>query len=208
MRHRRHRKPDCRHHIENCDTCGEKGHTSQVCSSGQSTSANARALEVDSQDTEEDPIVEIHDVWAITVCTTTEHTLHESSEDNLSMIMDSGAEEHVVTRADCQRLGGGGRREGGGGEEGALLQPAQVRLRSATCVATTWKCCEASCCVASAVNKQWRLQLWWQTKRPSPSLVRSTARVSRSRKLLWQSRCQLAEDLVVTVFVELREANH
>ena len=39
------------------------------------------------------------------------------------MIMDSGEDEHVVTRADCQ------------GEEGreALLQPAQVRLRSATC---------------------------------------------------------------------------
>ena len=134
MRHRRHRKPDCRHHIENCGTCGEKGHTSQVCSSGQSTNANARAVEVDFEDTEEDPIKEIHDVWAITVCTTTKHTLHESSEDNSSMIMDSGAEEHVVTRADCQRLvrrGTTGRR--GGGEEGALLQLAQVRLRSATC---------------------------------------------------------------------------
>ena len=60
---------------------------------------------------------------ATTVCTTTEHTLHESSEDNLSMIMDSGEEEHVVTRADCQ----------GEEEREALLQPAQVRLRSATC---------------------------------------------------------------------------
>ena len=63
MRHRRHRKPDCRHHIENCGTCGEKGHTCQVCRSGQSTSANARAVEVDSEDTEEDPFKEIHDVW-------------------------------------------------------------------------------------------------------------------------------------------------
>ena len=39
------------------------------------------------------------------------------------MIMDSGAEEHAVTRADCQGKEG----------RGALLQPAQVRLRSATC---------------------------------------------------------------------------
>ena len=37
--------------------------------------------------------------------------------------MDSGEDEHVVTRADCQ----------GEEEREALLQPAQVRLRSATC---------------------------------------------------------------------------
>ena len=158
MRYRRHRKPDCRHHIENCGICGEKGHTSQVCRSGQSTSANARAVEVDSEDTEEDPIKETHDVWAITVCTTTEHTLHESSEDNLSMIMGSGAEEHVVTRADCQ---------GRGGRCCNLLR-CVYGVRHVT----TWKCWEASYCVASAVNKQWRLQLWWQTKRPSPSAQR------------------------------------
>ena len=38
----------------------------------------------------------------------------------LSMIMDSGAEEHVVSLADWRRLGE------------PLLKPAQVRLRSAT----------------------------------------------------------------------------
>ena len=125
MRHRRHRKPDCRHRIENCGTCGEKGHTSKVCRSGQSTSANARAVEVDSEDTEEDPIKEIHDVWTLTVCTTTKHTLHESSEDNLSVIMDS-AQRNTWSPEQTARV-----RRGGG--EGALLQPAQVRLRSATC---------------------------------------------------------------------------
>ena len=156
MRHRRHRKPDCRHRIENCGTCGEKGHTSKVCRSGQSTSANSRAVEVDSEDTEEDPIKEIHDVWTTRVCTTTEHTLHESSEDKLSMIMDSGEDEHVVTRADCQ---------GRGGRCCNLL-----RYVCGVRHVTTWKCWKASYCVASAVNKQWRLQLWWQTKRQVPLL--------------------------------------
>ena len=67
--------------------------------------ASLRAVEVDSEDTGEDPIKEIHDVWAVAVCTSTEHTVHETREDNLSMIKDSGAEEHVVTRADWQRFG-------------------------------------------------------------------------------------------------------
>ena len=38
-----HQRPDCRHHNENCSTSGKKDHTSQVCRSGQSRSANVRA---------------------------------------------------------------------------------------------------------------------------------------------------------------------
>ena len=83
-------------------------------------SVHARAVEVDSEDTEEDPIKEIHDARALASCTSTEHVVHQIGEDNSSMIMDSGAEEHVITRADWQRLGE------------PQLQPAQVRLRSAT----------------------------------------------------------------------------
>ena len=87
-------KTDCRHRNENCGTCGKKGHTSQVCRSDQSTRATARAVDWDSEDAEEDPITEVYGVWAMAVCSTTEHTVHQSSEDNLSMSMGSGAEEH------------------------------------------------------------------------------------------------------------------
>ena len=87
-------KTDCRHRNENCSTCGKKGHTSQVCRSDQSTSATVRAVDVDSEDAEEDPITEVYGVWAMAVCSTTEHTVHQGSEDKLSMSMGSGAEEH------------------------------------------------------------------------------------------------------------------
>ena len=75
---------------------------------------------VDPEDTEKDPIKEAHDVWTMAVCTSTEHMVHDIGEDNLSMIMDSGAEEHVITKGDWQRLGE------------PKLQHAQVRLWSAT----------------------------------------------------------------------------
>ena len=44
-------------------------------------------------------------MWAMAVCTSTEHMVRELGDDNLSMIMDSGAEKNVVTRADWRRLG-------------------------------------------------------------------------------------------------------
>ena len=72
----------------------------KFCRSGQSTNASVRAVDVASKDAEEDPIKETHGVWAKEI-----NAAHESSEDNLSMIMDSGAEEHVVTRAVWQRFG-------------------------------------------------------------------------------------------------------
>ena len=79
-----HHKPDCRHRNENCGACGMQGHASQACRSGQSTNASARAVEVDSEDAEEDPIKDTHDVWAVAVCTKIEHTVHESSADNVN----------------------------------------------------------------------------------------------------------------------------
>ena len=45
-------------------------------------------------------------------------------DDNLSTIMDSGAEEHVITRADWQRLGG------------PQLQPGKLRFTAAQLVTT------------------------------------------------------------------------
>ena len=62
--------------------------------------SNAHAVEMDSEDTGEDPIQEINEKWITTVCTTTEHTLHESIWHNLSMIMYPDVEEHVLKRVD------------------------------------------------------------------------------------------------------------
>ena len=49
---------------------------------------------------EDDQVKEVHDVWTPVVCTST-----ELGDDNWSMIVDSCAEEHVITRGDWQRLG-------------------------------------------------------------------------------------------------------
>ena len=73
----------------------------RVTYAGQSTCGGS------ADNTEEDPIKEIHDVWALSVCISTEQMVHEIGKDNLSMIMDS-----------------------------SKLRPAQVRLRSATGVDT------------------------------------------------------------------------
>ena len=48
---------------------------------------------------------DVHDVWALAVRKVTEPMEHEIGHDNLSKIMDSGTEEHVITRWDCHRLG-------------------------------------------------------------------------------------------------------
>ena len=66
-----------------------------MCRPGQSTTAIARVVEVDYEDPEQNPIKEIHDVWALSVWTSTEQMENEIGGDNFSMIMDSGAEEHV-----------------------------------------------------------------------------------------------------------------
>ena len=124
-----HRQPDCPRQNESCSLCGKRGHLSQVCrfSGG---SANARAVEVELAEPEEER--EIQHVWALSVYDTSGFPLDAlSSCDNsdlpsdesgnlLNMIMDSGAEEHVVSLADWKSLGE------------PVLKPAQVRLRSAT----------------------------------------------------------------------------
>ena len=105
-----HRKPDCGHRNETCSTCGKKSHASQVCCSGQSSSASARAVE--SDDVEDDQTKEVHDVWALEVCTSTEPTI---GDDNFEQ--DSGL--RCRGSADRQRLGE------------LQLHLAHVRLRSA-----------------------------------------------------------------------------
>ena len=75
---------------------------------------------------------EIQHVWALSVCDISGIPLDvlsvcdntdlpsDGSRNLLNMIMDSGAEEHVVSLADWKSLGE------------PVLKPAQVRLRSAT----------------------------------------------------------------------------
>ena len=124
-----HRRPDCPRRNEGCSLCGKCGHLSQVCRSSGGN-ANARAVEVEPVEPEEER--EIQHVWALSVYDTSGFTLDALSVcDNsdflsgesgnlLNVIMDTGAEEHVVSLADWKSLGG------------PVLKPAQVRLRSAT----------------------------------------------------------------------------
>ena len=124
-----HRRPDCPRRNESCSLCGKRGHLSQVCrfSGGN---ASARAVEVEAAEPEEER--EIQHTWALSVCDISGIPLDvlsvcdssdlpfDESGSLLNMIMDSGAEEHVVSMADWKSLGE------------PLLKPAQVRLRNAT----------------------------------------------------------------------------
>ena len=111
-----HRRPDCPHRNESCSRCGKRGHLVQMCQSDPGAKANAQAVDLDEPDEE---CKEIQHVWALSVCNKSE-TLPVDSGNLLNMIMDSGAEEHVVSLDDWRRLGK------------PLLKPARVRLRSAT----------------------------------------------------------------------------
>ena len=111
-----HRRPDCLRRNESCSLCGKRGHLSQVCRSSGGN-ANARAVEVEPAEPEEER--EIQHVWALSVYDTSGLPLDALSV--LNMIMDSGAEEHVVSLADWKKSLGE-----------PVLKPAQVRLRSAT----------------------------------------------------------------------------
>ena len=124
-----HRRPDCPRRNESWSLCGKRGHLSQVCrfSGGN---ANARVVELEPVELEEER--EIQHVWALSVCDISGFPLDalsvcdnsdlpfDESGNLLNIIMDSGAEEHVVSLADWKSLGE------------PVLKPAQVGLRSAT----------------------------------------------------------------------------
>ena len=124
-----HRRPDCPRRNGSCSLCGMRGHLGQVCRSSGGN-ASARAFEAAPAEPEEEG--EIQHVWALSVCDISGLPVDVLSVcDNsdlpsdecgnlLNMIMDSGAEEHVVSSADWKSLGE------------PLLKRAQVRLRSAT----------------------------------------------------------------------------
>ena len=114
---------------KSCSLCGKRGHLSLVCRSSGGN-ANAWAVEVEPAEPEEER--EIQHVWALSVYDTSGLPLDalsvcdnsdlpsDESGNLLNMIMDSGAEEHVVSLADWKSLGE------------PVLKPAPVRLRSAT----------------------------------------------------------------------------
>ena len=128
-----HRRPDCSRRDENCSRCGKRRHLSPMCQSESGANANARADEK-----EPDECQEIQHVWAMSVFNKSDTTSVESGS-LLSVIMDSGAEEHVVSLADWRRSGE------------PLLKPAQVRLRSAT----TLEFLAVSWCAEGAITKWW-----------------------------------------------------
>ena len=103
---RAHRRPGCTRRNESCSLCGKRGHLSQVCRSSGGN-ANARAVEVEPVEPDEER--EIQHVWApsvydsvglpldaLSVCDNSDLPSNESGN-LLNMIMDSGAEEHVVS---------------------------------------------------------------------------------------------------------------
>ena len=67
-----------------------------MCQSDPGAKANAQAVDLDEPDEE---CKEIQHVWALSVCNKSE-TLPVDSGNILNMVMDSGAEEHVVSLDD------------------------------------------------------------------------------------------------------------
>ena len=111
-----HRRPDCPHRNESCSRCGKRGHVCQMCKSDSGENSTARAVKVNCEP-EDEECKEIQHAWALSVCKEDSKTVSESL---LNMIMDSGAEEHVVSLAEWKRLGE------------PFLKYTPVRLRSAT----------------------------------------------------------------------------
>ena len=115
---------------KDCSLCCKRGHLLSQVYRSSGGNASARAVEADPAEPEEDR--EIQHVWALSVCDNSDllsdalsvcHNSDIPSDDSgnlLNMIMDSGAEERVVSLADWRSPGE------------PLLKPAQVRLRSAT----------------------------------------------------------------------------
>ena len=102
-----HRRPDSPRRNESCSLCGKRGHLSQVCRSSGGN-ASVWAVEVESAEPEEER--EIQHVWALSVCDFSGIPLDvlsvcdnsdlpsDESGNFLNMIVDCGAEEHVVCR--------------------------------------------------------------------------------------------------------------
>ena len=66
---------------------------------------HARAVDREADDPDETPYREIQSVWAMTVCSSPGSQTYDPGGDFLYMIMDSGAEEHVISYDDWRQLG-------------------------------------------------------------------------------------------------------
>ena len=115
---------------------------SQIFQSGQN--ANARAVEREPVDPDETLYTNMQSVWAMSVCSSP----HGSGICFLYMLMDSGAEEHVISNAGWRHLGG------------PSLSPAQARL--AVPLVTTCEYLAVFSCAAGMTNSCWKSLLWLQ----------------------------------------------
>ena len=130
--------------------CGKRGHLSHACRSSGGN-ANARAVELGPPEPEEER--EIQHVWALSVCDTSGLPLDalsvcdnsdlpsDESGNLLSMIMDSSAEEHVVSLADWKSPG----------EPVLNLLEFDCSLR----LVTPWEFLAVLCCVDGAIIRWW-----------------------------------------------------
>ena len=143
-------RPDCPRRNESCSLCGKRGHLSQVC---RSSGGNASDRAVEARPAEPEEEREIQHVRALSVCDIPGLPLDvlsvcdnsdiasDESGNLLNMIIDSGAEEHVVSFADWKSLGE------------PVLKPAQVRC--AVRLVTTWEFLAVLWCVDGAKIKWW-----------------------------------------------------
>ena len=93
------------HLIPDCPSrSGNRRHLSQVCQSEPIANANARTVEVEFDGLEGECKEKEH-VCAMSVCNESATPSVKCGGNLLSMIMDSGAEEHVFSLADWRRLG-------------------------------------------------------------------------------------------------------
>ena len=127
-----HRRPECPRRNESCSLCGKRGQLSQVC---RFSDGNASAWAVEAEPAEPVGVRNSTRVGTVLshfwtpvgrfVCLRQLRSPDESGN-LLNMIMDSGAEEHVVSLADWKSLGE------------PVLKPAQ-NFPCAVRLVTTWK---------------------------------------------------------------------
>ena len=104
-----HRRPDCTRRNENCSQCGKRGHLRHVCrSSGGNTVARAVEVEPAEPDEETLSVCDISELPldALSVCDNSD--LPSNGSGNLlNIVMNSGADEHVVSLADWKSIATG-----------------------------------------------------------------------------------------------------
>ena len=115
-----HRRPDWPRRNESCSLCGKRGHFAQVLGLLRWNPPSLRRREKFNTCGHCQSVTFLDSRWTLCLFATPLISRSDESGNLLIMIMDSGAEELVVSLADWKSLGE------------PMLKPAQVRLRSAT----------------------------------------------------------------------------